>query len=208
MEVSTCVSRHEYLSKHESERQERAHRVRVTQVDLKKGQAPVKHEFNSRVKLSAALSGPNLQASDPDERVYVVEDLSRDVIELLGSAFNVDPHFFRSHVNDHTYNTVTVGAAERKCLDIVSRRQSHFTLRYLRPRYYRNTTSFEKAIREAARFNVLRHVDSDRSRDYLKDQNGAAVTLMRAKTSLWIRPESSKNINVLGIKARVGDVVS
>lgn len=39
-------------------------------------------------------------------RLFVVEDLSRDVIEALGSHFNVDPSFFREHIVDYAwYNT-------------------------------------------------------------------------------------------------------
>lgn len=39
-------------------------------------------------------------------RLFVVEDLSRDVIEALGFHFKVDPSFFREHIVDYAwYNT-------------------------------------------------------------------------------------------------------
>lgn len=39
-------------------------------------------------------------------RLFVVEDLSRDVIEALGSHFKIDPSFFREHIVDYAwYNT-------------------------------------------------------------------------------------------------------
>lgn len=34
-------------------------------------------------------------------RMYLIEDLSRDVIEYFGSRFNLDPNFFESHLRDH-----------------------------------------------------------------------------------------------------------
>lgn len=39
-------------------------------------------------------------------RLFVVEDLSRDVIEALGHHFKIDPSFFREHIVDYAwYNT-------------------------------------------------------------------------------------------------------
>lgn len=41
-------------------------------------------------------------------RLFVVEDLSRDVIEALGNHFKIDPSFFREHIVDYAwYNTST-----------------------------------------------------------------------------------------------------
>lgn len=34
-------------------------------------------------------------------RLYLVEDLSRDVIEYFGSRFSLDPNFFEGHIRDH-----------------------------------------------------------------------------------------------------------
>ena len=39
-------------------------------------------------------------------RLFVVEDLSRDVIEAFGYHFKIDPSFFREHIVDYAwYNT-------------------------------------------------------------------------------------------------------
>lgn len=39
-------------------------------------------------------------------RLFVVEDLSRNVIEALGNHFKIDPSFFREHIVDYAwYNT-------------------------------------------------------------------------------------------------------
>ena len=102
------------------------------------------------------------------------------------------------------WNAIKADAVERRSLDLVSRQRSYFTLRYLRPRYYPTTDSFKKATKQAARFNVLRQLDSDRSRENLRGEDGSAVTLMRAKTSLWVRPKSPTDKGVLGEKARFG----
>jgi hypothetical protein len=163
----------------------------VTQIDFRQGHAPEKRDFFSSSSLEEALKGTNASTSDPDARIYIVEDLSTKMIEIFGSKFNIDPHFFRSQVDDYMWNTVAAEAAEPGDLDVVCRRRSHFMLQYLRPRYYRNTSEFEWATEQAAKFNVLRRLDSDRSREYLMGDKGAASCLMRAKMSLWTRSTSS-----------------
>lgn len=40
-------------------------------------------------------------------RLFVVEDLSREVIEALGSHFDIDPMFFRAHVEDSVWHNVS-----------------------------------------------------------------------------------------------------
>ena len=204
--VSTSVSRYRYLSGKESERNERATRVRVCQLELIPGQPPTQNRFTDSDSLKAALSSTDLASRDDSARVYVCEDLSRDVIELFGSAFNVDPHFWRSHVNDSMYNTLAGDASELSRLDLVTRKSSFYTMQYLRPRYFRSTTSFQRATKEAAQFNVIRQLDSDRSRDIWKDENGAAATLQRAKASVWIRPDRRDNKSVIGKIANPQDL--
>lgn len=40
-------------------------------------------------------------------RLFVVEDLSRDVIETLGCAYDVDPSFFREHIVDYFWYNIS-----------------------------------------------------------------------------------------------------
>lgn len=196
MEVSTALSRYTYLDKNPNDRIERAQRIRVTQYDFQQGKTPGPHEISDSDGLREALDDPGTGALITDitaceARLFVVEDLSRDMIELFGSKFNIDPHFFRSHVNDYMWNTVASNKTEPIDLDVVSRQRTHFMLQYLRPRYYRSESQFVQATRDTGRFNVLRQLDSDRSRKYLMDGEGAAVCLMRAKLSLWFQRTST-----------------
>lgn len=46
-------------------------------------------------------------ASSVKLRLYVVEDLSRDVIESLGSHYDVDPSFFREHLVDNVWYNIS-----------------------------------------------------------------------------------------------------
>lgn len=94
------------------------------------------------------------------------------------------------------WNTATGDAVELKHLDVLSRQQPHFRVSYLRPRYYRNTAEFERATLQAAKFNVLRQLDSDRSRESLMNDVGAVATLMRAKASVWTHKKDGKQCAV------------
>lgn len=40
-------------------------------------------------------------------RLWVVEDLSREVIEALGSHYDVDPSFFREHIVDYIWYNIS-----------------------------------------------------------------------------------------------------
>ena len=128
MEVSTSLSRHAYLSENNNaqlERLERLQRTHVTQIDFRQGHEPQKYDFISSSSLEQALNENNPSTSDPDARIYIVEDLSSKVVEMLGSKFNIDPHFFRSHVNDYMWNSVSGDAVERRDLDVVCRRRNN-----------------------------------------------------------------------------------
>lgn len=40
-------------------------------------------------------------------RLFVVEDLSREVIETLGGHYDVDPSFFREHIVDYVWYNIS-----------------------------------------------------------------------------------------------------
>lgn len=40
-------------------------------------------------------------------RLWVVEDLSRDVIETLGDHYDIDPSFFREHIMDYIWYNIS-----------------------------------------------------------------------------------------------------
>lgn len=66
----------------------------------------VKTYINKTSMLEEYLSEPS---NDPSVklRLFVVEDLSRDVIEALGSKFDIDPSFFREHLVDYVWYNVS-----------------------------------------------------------------------------------------------------
>lgn len=67
--------------------------------------------FHTSAELEDCLS--NMGENDSvNMRLFVVEDLSRNVIEALGYHFKVDPSFFREHIVDYAwYNTSKLSKA-------------------------------------------------------------------------------------------------
>lgn len=111
---------------------------------------------------------------------------------MQGGHYNIDPLFFASHIGDYLFHNTRDRWVELPSLDIDARKMSHFCLGYLRARYFETEEDFDEAERQTGKFNVLRRLDSDRSRKRLQgsllDLKHASVALSRAKTSLWVRP--------------------
>lgn len=96
-------------------------------------------------------------------RLFVVADLSSDMIEILGAQFDFDPMFFRGHISGYIWYNPRDSLIELPDLEIVSRDQSFLRIRYAQPRYFRDMRSMTKAREEVGRFNVLRRIDKDRN---------------------------------------------
>ncbi|KAI0885613.1 uncharacterized protein GGS22DRAFT_131273 [Annulohypoxylon maeteangense] len=177
-------------------RAERASRTKIMAIDFISGQsAPAMQQIDDPNGLKTCLDDPAV----PDAtRLYVVEDLSRDVIELLGSKLDIDPLFFREHINDYTWYNTRDPWVELPDLDIVSRSRSYFRLMYMQPRYFTSRKSYEDALKQAGRFNVLRRLDEDNEHESLFDDKSATVALVRCKASLWIR-RSSNTQQAIGV---------
>jgi hypothetical protein len=126
-------------------------------------------------------------------RLYVVEDLSRDVIELLGSHLDIDPCFFREHIVDYAWFNTRDRWLNPPMLDLVSRRQDWFNLRYVSARYHKTEAEYQEARKEAEFFNVLRRPDDDLNNKAYWDHVDAKVAIMRNRCGFWSRrPEEGK----------------
>ncbi|KAI0896791.1 hypothetical protein F4806DRAFT_496094 [Annulohypoxylon nitens] len=193
MEVTTSPTKWQLYRKvsatdREIYRNKRARRTKVKALDFSPG---------NPVKVGPDIDNPDDLAEHLDQppdlgvtRLYIVEDLSRDVIEHLGTKLDIDPLFFREHINDYTWYNARDPWVELPDLDVVSRSRPYFRLMYMQPRYFTSRDSFDKARRQAGRFNVLRRLDEDNEHESLFDDESATIALVRSKTSFWIRPAS------------------
>ncbi|KAI0171041.1 hypothetical protein BJ166DRAFT_210588 [Pestalotiopsis sp. NC0098] len=194
MEVTTSPVKWEQFLKLNSQkdtyRDRRAALTNVAVVDFSQaaGTANVVNEIKDGDTLLEVLRTEQPLGVD---RLYVVEDLSRDMIEYLGRELDIDPLFFREHINDYTWYNTRDPWVELPDLDIVARDRNFFRLSYVQPRYFRDIKSFREAKKQAGRFNVLRRLDDDGNHKALFDSDKAIVALLRSKVSFWLKPRAA-----------------
>ncbi|KAL8936621.1 MAG: hypothetical protein Q9216_004836 [Gyalolechia sp. 2 TL-2023] len=185
MRVTTAPPKWKFVTKEDT--RERASRVNMTLLEFR-SDSNTRHDVTKIEHLTSLLS--NL-ASDQDSsaRMFIVEDLSRDVIEALGSHLDVDPMFFRGFISDYSWYNTRDPWTELPEMDIVARAQSFFHVRFAHARYFRDRKSFARARHEAGGFNVLRRIDHDGNWVSGGDIQGSGVGLVRSRMSFWMQPQ-------------------
>ncbi|POS71559.1 hypothetical protein DHEL01_v210051 [Diaporthe helianthi] len=133
-----------------------------------------------------------------ETRLFVVEDLSRDVIEALGWHFKVDPSFFREHIVDYAWYNTSDWWRDPPNLDLVARQQNWFQLRFVRPRNFLNSDLFSQGVEDSKEFNVFRRLDRDFNSNNFWDKHEAEeakVGLTRSRATCWVQAPEEKNRN-------------
>lgn len=141
-------------------------------------------------------------------RLYVVEDLSADVIELFGTMFEIEPDFFRAHIVDYAWYNIRDRWRDNQPLELVRRRRNWWQIRYVAARYFEDEEGLNQAATEAKdNFNILRRPDNDKSRGWW-DISGpssashrcksAAVALTRSRATFWLKPNVAEKETAIG----------
>ncbi|KAJ4393737.1 hypothetical protein N0V93_002952 [Gnomoniopsis smithogilvyi] len=186
-----------------SERDERMARTRVSFLEYPTdGAKPIaKEHFSDSGELDRHIESlKGKDASSVKLRLYVVEDLSREVIETLGSHYDVDPSFFREHLVDYVWYNIKDWWREAPNLDIVSRGQNWFQMRFSRSRYFKDRDAFKEGECKARRFNVYRQLQGDFNHskfwDTNEEPNGkkkeAKVGSLRSRATFWMKQPEKK----------------
>lgn len=179
------------------DRAERCSRCHVAIIDLLRNDNLRIREFHAVEELSRYIESDPWEDKCGNTRLFVVEDLSTSVIELLGGMFNLDPNFFRSHISDYTWFNLRDPWYEHPTLPSRASASPFFTLRHIRPHYFRDTASAERARRRVGGYNVLRRIDFDKSHSWA-DRPGSCVGSVRSSTSCYIRPREEADQGWLG----------
>ncbi|KAF3153881.1 hypothetical protein TWF569_001473 [Orbilia oligospora] len=188
MEVTTSPVKWKHITA--DNRKIRAERTKVAIIDVLP-EGPEVQWFYDIHKLEEFFKNP--KNINPDhERLFIVEDISRDVVELLGSHYNVDPFFWRGHISDYLWYNTRDPWVELEELPHIAGERNHFNLPYVHPRYFQNHESYLRATVEAGKMNVLRRLDNDGINVYVLDNDESVVALCRSKASFWMRPEGGK----------------
>ncbi len=158
----------------------------MCRLDYYNGNQAEKKTFDSSEALKPDF-GPTARNRDLQFRLYVVEDLSRDVIEVLGSGLNIEPSLFRAHIADYAWYNVRDRWRDPPTLDDVARQQNWVQVRYVTARYFETRQDFDSALDEAERFNILRRPDDDISNKSWWDEKNAIVGLTRSRATFWLQ---------------------
>lgn len=196
MKVTTAPPKQRFLG--DRDRREKASRTKVAMLTFEPKTPMHRVDFSEISALSTALGEPPDEHDNVHARLFVLEDLSRDVIEAFGARFDIDPLFFRGHISDYMWYNTRDPWVELPDLDITSRTRSYLHVRYVQTRYFRDQDSLRRAKWEAGGFNVLRRVDPDGNWMPNLDIPNSDVGLVRSRTSLWIRPNKLGEKGVLG----------
>ena len=196
MKVTTSPPKQKFLT--EEDRRERASRTKVAILTFEPGSPVHRVNCDTSIDLSQACNRTSDNHDDVYARLIVVEDLSRDVIEILGSRFDIKPEFFRSHISDYMWYNARDPWVEHLELDIMARNQPFLQIRYIQTQYFRDKESYHQARRQAGGFNVLRRVDKDGNWVRGIDIPDSDVGLIRTQTSLWVRPNRHGERGTLG----------
>ena len=196
MKVTTAPPKQKFLN--DQDRRERASRVKVSMLTFEPNAAVHRDDYLNLKELDTALNGDQVTHDNVHARLFVVEDLSRDMIEAFGARFDIDPLFFRGHLSDYIWHNTRDPWVELPDLDVMSRRRSYLHVRYAQTRYFRSEDSLKRAQQEAGGFNVLRRVDRDGNWVPDVDLPKSDVGLIRSRASLWIRPNKPGETGVIG----------
>ncbi|KAG9240821.1 hypothetical protein BJ878DRAFT_264603 [Calycina marina] len=200
MEVGTFPYKWKFLCQNDID--DRAKRTRIAILDLHSGKAPTRIDLQTSDSLTRLLSDPGFNHNPVHSRIFVVEDLSRDVIEALGSQYDIDPLFFRRHILDFLWYNTRDPWTELPNLAHITQEKNYFNIRYMVPKYFQSQESVEAAVEQLGGYNVLRRLEQELSWKVRKLRNikGSSVGVLRSKTSLWIRknkPDESGTLAIL-----------
>lgn len=201
MQVGTTPLRWSELKRHPEEREARFNKTNVTFIEYKPIPAPKPIRITTHTALKETLDGLSHDPSkgDPPLRLFIVEDLSQSVIESLGARFDIDPLFFREQIDDYVWhNTRDPWAMPPSLMSNMKHRQ-WFRMRNVRLRYLKSDKEFYDSRLEANSWNVLRRPDNDENHWHYQDGDGAVVSIMRTRTTMWVGKDEKCGGGIVGI---------
>ncbi|OAL49335.1 hypothetical protein IQ07DRAFT_77294 [Pyrenochaeta sp. DS3sAY3a] len=190
IEISTIPKRWNILQHKPNERNERARRTNVTRLDYFDSRVVTRQDYKTPEELDKAFTDEPIGGNGDNIklRLFVVEDLSREVIEQLGTHLDIQPAFFRQHIVDYAWYNTRDSWVDPPNLDIIAREENWLQLRFVTARYFDEIDDFVKAREDAESFNILRRPDDDQSNKTLWDKDDSIVGITRARASFWLKP--------------------
>lgn len=200
IQVGTTPLRWNEIKDHPEDRERRAHKTNINFVEYRPAAEPKSIPIQTSSALRETLQSLSHEPEkEPPLRLFIVEDLSQQVIELLGERFDIDPHFFREQIDDYVwYNTRDPWAVPSSLASSMKHR-SWFRMRNMRLRYHKTEEDYEASRLEANSWNVLRRPDNDENHWHYLDGDGAVISIIRTRTTVWIGKDKKCGYGTVGI---------
>ncbi|KNG49163.1 magnesium transport protein [Stemphylium lycopersici] len=200
MQVGTTPLRWREIKEDPEERQRRVNKTNVTFIEYQPASKPKAIPIKTHSALRETLQSlSHERMKEAPQRLFIVEDLSQQVVELLGERFDIDPLFFREQIEDYVwYNTRDQCAMPPSLVSNMKRRQ-WFRMRSIRLRYHKTKQEFENSRQEANQWNVLRRPDNDENHWHYQDSEGSVVSIIRTRTMVWIGKDKKCGNGTVGI---------
>ncbi|EFX04211.1 hypothetical protein CMQ_1139 [Grosmannia clavigera kw1407] len=188
MQVGTAPKREEHMNN--MEKAERRERTKVAVLNFSNPESMTSTNCNSPSELAASLDKYLYDSENMKTSVlFLVEDLSTSVMEQLGKALDVDPTFFRNHLEDHTWFNIKDNWVDLPELGSQSQGRKFVTLRYMTTQFFEDEALAEEAKAETVNWNVLRRVDLEsqvKSGDLAWwAESRHRVGILRPRMSIW-----------------------
>ncbi|EHK97609.1 hypothetical protein M7I_6620 [Glarea lozoyensis 74030] len=170
--------------------EERAARTKVTRLDyLSTGIESVEYTTSQALRESLERDEQEENVEEGRFRLFILEDLSRDMIELLGAHLDIEPGFFREQIFDYAWYNTRDRWVDPPRLQVTTKKQRWMQLRFPAARYYRTPESFRNASNQFERMNVVRKAEDDINNRSKWDEPKAIVGLARTRASFWMSGE-------------------
>ncbi|KAH7130171.1 hypothetical protein B0J11DRAFT_429256 [Dendryphion nanum] len=197
LEVGTTPLRWNDVREKPNQRNERTNRTTVTMLQFF-GSAPTKRlDIDKISTLKEALQ--EATPEEPSLQLFLVEDLSRQVVESLGARYDIDPLFFRDQIADYNWFNTRDPWAMSPSLLAEMKHRNWFHLRNVRLRYFKSRKSFETARWETNWFNVYRRYDNDENHSQYQDAEGSIIGMSRTRSSFWVGKDPLNPNTTVGI---------
>lgn len=205
MEVGTTPLRWQEMKRNDGERKKRANKTVIMAVESFNCDKPVRipittpQILDQYLKSTAISRSGTTEPSPQPRRIFIVEDLSRKVIEMLGDRFNIDPLCFREQLEDYVWYNVRDPWANMPNLTSNHNRRTWFTVRNVRLRYHHSEEEYYDSRLEANTWNVYRRPDDDQSSFRYADSSGTTISIQRTRSTFWIGEDPKHNGEVVAV---------
>jgi hypothetical protein len=124
-----------------------AHRTacRIASLDFIAGHDAPTHQYLDARRLQPAVQDWHGTSQEVLGRILIVEDLTRDVVEVLGSCLDIDPLFFASHIHA-AYNEIATQTPELAALPSRARPDKFINIHYHRTLVVQKTSALPRKL--------------------------------------------------------------